>query len=160
MFFDLVNGDHVFFSAAPSSSSEHPPVFTYTHNPHNPELRSTSAIWLQYENPDLGVSALDLKGYVVTYMSRVETFVTGIKIEKESRSRDQGNFQTANIKDQECVVSIQPLTCKTKRSRVLEGAIKHTLSIKNFDPGHKHFNRRHIGDYSSSCKHTYLLIFA
>ena len=54
---------------------------------------------------------------VVTYMSHVETFVTGIKIEKESRSRDQGNFQTANIKDQECVVPIQPLTCKTKRSR-------------------------------------------
>jgi len=47
------------------------------------------------------------KSRVVTYMSHVEVFMSRIKLNHminallESRSRDQGNLRTANIKNQE-----------------------------------------------------------
>ena len=71
------------------------------------------------------------KSRVVTYMSHVEVFMSRIKLNHminallESRSRDQGNLRTANIKNQE------------QRS-----------SIENLEPDHKCFNRRHESDSS------------
>ena len=87
---------------------------------------------------------------VVASMSRVETFVTRIKIAfLESRSRDQGDLRTGS-RTLGCNLTFEPL--KIKRSRVSEENDRacdqvHFSPIKNIDRSHKCFNRRRINDY-------------
>ena len=77
-------------------------------------------------------------------MSHVEAFATGIKIElnnQSRRSRDQGDFRTANNQQSRmngCNVIFDPW----KSSDQVD-----FLPIIKLDCGHKRFYRRHVSDY-------------
>ena len=87
-------------------------------------------------------------------MSCVEAFATGIKIESSDQSTFwepiKGLRGPPNCEDQGST-KIWPLTHKKssdqgpQKGRPSDQA--HFLLIKNLDPGHKRFNRRHISDY-------------
>ena len=109
---------------------------------------------------------------VVTYMSRVEAFVTGIKIESSDQSpfggANQGikvtsellkinnqqskiNNQQSTIKNQECTTAMWPLTLwnqaiKSLR-RVRSSDQAHFLPIKKPNCSRKRFYRQHVRDY-------------
>jgi len=90
-------------------------------------LKSTLSFRLQYENSDLGVSALDLQG-IVTYMSHVKAFVTGSKLKKPFLKVNQGIKVTSRLrisKIKNAWFQFNHWPVKIKRSR--EGAIKHTF---------------------------------
>ena len=103
-----------------------------------------------------GLKRLGLQG-VVSYMSRVEVFVTGIKIESSNQSPFWELIKVTSklrkSKDLKHAAPIRPLTCKKSsgqellKGRSSDQAIKHTFWQSNLDPGHKCFNRWHISDY-------------
>ena len=91
-------------------------------------------------------------------MSHVEAFATRIKIESSDQSpfgADQGIKVASKLqkaKDQERVCPIiSPLNHKkSSNQELLKGRSSdqaHFLLIKDLDPGHQRFNRRHMSDY-------------
>ena len=95
------------------------------------------------------VDTLLLCESVVAYMSHVEVFATGIKIELRDQSPLRANHrikvtQLQKSKHQERAAPIWTLTCKKLSDQELQA---HFLPIKNLDLGRKCFNKWHISDY-------------
>ena len=110
-----------------SSSRSSTPTFVLCNSNSSPSVE-------QWGIP-VGLHCVCMCGYqmctmLVSYMSRVEAFVTGIKIESsdqtlfESRSRDQGYLRTVKSKNQ-LQFDLWPI--KIKLPRAFEGMIKHTF---------------------------------
>ena len=131
-----------------SSSRSSTPTFVLCNSNSSPSVE-------QWGIP-VGLHCVCVCGYqmctmLVSYMSRVEAFVTGIKIESsdqtlfESRSRDQGYLRTVKIKES---TPIWPLTHKNQATKSFwRDDQAHFLLLKNLDHSRKCFNRRHTSDY-------------